>query len=63
MDSLQTWYLESHLKMRDADSASAGSQHQSPLQDTVELLTDCRADELSRLEALKGSKKLLAVYR
>lgn len=33
------------------------------LQETVNLLSQCREDELDRLEALKGSKKLLSTYR
>jgi len=33
------------------------------LQETVNLLSQCREDELDRLEASKGSKKLLSTYR
>jgi SAM domain (Sterile alpha motif) len=33
------------------------------LLETVNLLSYCRGDELDRLETLKGTKKLLAVYR
>jgi hypothetical protein len=33
------------------------------LQETVNLLSQCRVDELDRLETLKGTKKLLATYR
>lgn len=58
LDSLQTWYLQSY-----PSENGNGSMQQSPLGDTVELLTECRLDELSRLEGLKGSRKLLAVYR
>lgn len=35
----------------------------SPLQESVDLLADCRADELAHLERAKGERKLVAMYR
>lgn len=35
----------------------------SPLQESVQLLTACRPEDLQQLEQLTGPKKVLAVFR
>jgi hypothetical protein len=64
LDALQHAYAAeeegTRKKSRHGDPEDEGK---SALQQSVELLQCCRADELGQLERLTGAKKLLAVYR
>ena len=44
-------------------NASISAAGPPVLQETVTLLSHCRGDELDRLDALKGIKKILSTYR
>jgi hypothetical protein len=61
-DAVETTEV-SHLSSSTATKATMPASGPPVLQETVSLLSQCREDELDRLEALKGSKKLLSTYR
>ncbi len=64
LDALQQQALASAPEGTPAKSISGlRMSGGSALQETVELLTACRPEELHKLEQLTGSKKVLAAFR
>ena len=63
LDALQQQALSTPPDQAPTKAGALRVPSGSPLQDSVELLTACRPDELHELEQLTGPKRVLAVFR